>query len=233
MKRLSRTGQSKSRFQSENEDERNSVLENAFYNFDMALRLLHPFMPFITEELWMWIGDRNQDDSIMLSTIPEADDGLIDADSEAVMEKVKDIVGKIRNIRAENNISPTKVLNLIFKTEDEDLKKFDPVIKFLAKIENITLDTNAEKPKLSATALISGTEMFIPLEGIIDVKAEIEKIEKEIARLEGVNAGINKKLSNEQFVSRAPEAVLAKEKEKLANNTESIKKLRSGLENFI
>jgi valyl-tRNA synthetase len=223
----------KSRFQSENESERNSVLENAFYNFDMALRLLHPFMPFITEELWMWIEDRNEDDSIMLSVIPEADNGLIDADSEAVMETVKDIVGKIRNIRAENNISPTKILNLIFKTEDEDIKKFEPVIKFLAKIGNITLDSNAEKPKLSATALISGTEMFIPLEGIIDVKAEIEKIEKEISRLEGINAGINKKLLNEQFVSRAPEAVLAKEKEKLSNNMESIKKLRSGLENFI
>ncbi|MBN2858108.1 MAG: class I tRNA ligase family protein, partial [Candidatus Delongbacteria bacterium] len=223
----------KSRFQSENEAERNSVLENAFYNFDIALRLLHPFMPFITEELWMWIGNRDENDSIMLSVIPEAELSLIDPDSEAVMETVKDIVGKIRNIRAENNISPTKPLDLIFKTEDEDIKKFEPIIKFLAKIENVILDSNAEKPKLSATALIGGTEMFIPLEGIIDVKAEIEKIEKEIARLEGINAGINNKLSNEQFVSRAPEAVLAKEREKLSTNVESIKKLKTGLENFI
>ena len=223
----------KSRFQSENEAERNSVLENAFYNFDIALKLLHPFMPFITEELWMWIGDRNEEESIMLSIIPDADFSLIDTDSEAVMETVKDIVGKIRNIRAENNISPTKLLDLILKTEDENIRKFEPVIKFLAKIENITLDLNAEKPKLSATALIGGTEMFIPLEGIIDVKAEIEKIEKEIARLENINAGINKKLSNEQFVSRAPEAVLSKEKDKFSNNLESIQKLKSGLENFM
>ncbi len=223
----------KSRFQSDNEAERVSVLENAFYNFDIALRLLHPFMPFITEELWMWIENRKEDDSIMVSIIPEADRSMIDQNSEDVMEKVKDIVGKTRNIRAENNISPTKQIDLILKTEDENLKKFEPVIKFLAKIENITLNSNAGKPKLSATALIGGTEMFIPLEGIIDVKAEIEKIEKEIARLEGINSGINKKLSNEQFISKAPESVLAKEKDKLSKNMESIKKLKSGLEIFI
>jgi valyl-tRNA synthetase len=223
----------KSRFQSENEEERVSVLENAFYNFDTALRLLHPFMPFITEELWKWIGDRNESDSIMLSSIPDADKKLIDEESEAVMETVKEIIGRIRNIRAENNISPAKTVKMCLKTDDEKLKKFASVIKFLAKVEEIDFDPSAEKPKLSATAIVNGIEMFIPLAGIIDIGAEKDKIEKEIARLENINSGINNKLSNEQFTSRAPEAVLAKERDKLSANLEAINKLKSSLENFL
>ena len=223
----------KSRFQSENEEERRSVLENAFYNFDIALRLLHPFMPFITEELWHGIEERKERDSIMLSSIPEADRKLIDEESEGVMETVKELISKIRVIRAENSIPPSKTLKLVLKTENEDLKKFTSVIMFLAKIEDIVFDKNADKPKLSASEMVNGIELFIPLEGIIDLGAEKEKIEKEIARLEGINTGINKKLSNEQFVSNAPEAVISKEKEKLNNNIESIAKLKNNIENFL
>ncbi|MDD3044518.1 MAG: valine--tRNA ligase [Candidatus Delongbacteria bacterium] len=223
----------KSRFQSENEEERRSVLENAFYNFDIALRLLHPFMPFITEELWHGIEEREEGDSIMLSTIPEPDKTLIDVEAETIMETVKELIGKIRVIRAENSIPPSKTLKLVLKTENEDLKKFTSVIMFLAKIEDIVFDKNADKPKLSASEMVNGIELFIPLEGIIDLGAEREKIEKEIARLEGINTGINKKLSNEQFVSNAPEAVISKEKEKLNNNIESIAKLKNNLENFL
>lgn len=223
----------KSRFQSENEEERISVLENAFYNFDIALRLLHPFMPFITEELWHGIEERKEGDSIMLSTIPEPDMTLIDVEAETIMETVKELIGKIRVIRAENSIPPSKTLKLVLKTENEDLKKFTSVIMFLAKIEDIVFDKNADKPKLSASEMVNGIELFIPLEGIIDLGAEKEKIEKEIARLEGINTGINKKLSNEQFVSNAPEAVISKEKEKLNNNIESIAKLKNNLENFL
>lgn len=223
----------KSRFQSENEEERRSVLENAFYNFDIALRLLHPFMPFITEELWHGIEEREEGDSIMLSTIPEPDMTLIDVEAETIMETVKELIGKIRVIRAENTIPLSKTLRLVLKTENEDLKKFTSVIKFLAKIEDIVFDKNADKPKLSASEMVNGIELFIPLEGIIDLGAEKEKIEKEIARLEGINSGINKKLSNEQFVSNAPEAVINKDKEKLNNNIESIAKLKNNLENFL
>jgi valyl-tRNA synthetase len=223
----------KSRLQSDNEKERAAVLENAFYNFDAALRLLHPFMPFITEELWKWIGDRKEEDSIMLSELPSHDSSLTDDEAEKVMETVKEIIGRIRNIRAENNISPSKSIEMTLKTSDESLKKFESVIKFLAKADKVNFDPNAEKPKLSATSIISGIEMFIPLAGIIDLSAETEKIEKEIARLEGINAGINAKLSNEQFTSRAPEAVLSKERDKLNNNIEAINKLRSSLENFL
>ncbi|HQO09493.1 MAG TPA: valine--tRNA ligase [Clostridiales bacterium] len=223
----------KSRFQSENEAERRSVLENALYNFDIALRVLHPFMPFITEELWLNLDERKEGDSIMLSSIPDPDRSLIDVESEEIMETVKDIIGRVRNIRAENNIIPSKTVDMIIKSSDEKLKQFASVVKFLAKIEDITFDTDAVKPKLSATSIINGLEIYIPLEGIIDLSAEKEKIEKEIARLEAINAGINAKLSNEQFVSRAPDAVLAKEREKLSNNIESIAKLKSNIENFI
>lgn len=223
----------KSRFQSENEAESRSVLENALYNFDIALRVLHPFMPFITEELWLNLDERKEGDSIMLSSIPEPDRSLIDVESEEIMETVKEIIGKVRNIRAENNIIPSKTVDMIIKSDNLKIMKFESVIKFLAKVENITFDMNAEKPKLAATAIASGSEIFIPLEGIIDLGAEKEKIEKEIARLEGINAGINNKLSNEQFVSRAPEAVLSKEREKLSNNNESIAKLKTNLDNFM
>ena len=223
----------KSRFQSENEAERVSVLENAFYNFDIALRMLHPFMPFITEELWMNLEEKREVDSIMLSSIPEAERKLIDEEAEGVMETVKEIIGRIRNIRAENNIPPSITVKIIIKSDNAKLKQFESVIKFLAKVEEVSFDPSAEKPKLAATSIINGLEIYIPLEGIIDLDAEKEKIEKEIARLEGINAGITNKLSNEQFVSRAPETVLAKEREKMSNNLDSIAKLKTNLENFL
>lgn len=222
----------KSRLQADNNEAKRSVLENAFYVFDIALKLLHPFMPFITEELWMGIEDRDEKDSIMLSSLPDFNKDLVSTKDEDQMEIIKDIIGKIRNVRAENNIPMSKELNIIIKSDDTSLSQFSSVIKHLGKISEITFDANAESPKLASSFVVNGTEIFIPLEDIIDIDAEKEKIQKEIKRLEGINFGINKKLSNEKFVSNAPEQVINKEKEKLSNNLDAIEKLKKSFENL-
>ncbi|MCK5761077.1 MAG: class I tRNA ligase family protein, partial [Candidatus Delongbacteria bacterium] len=222
----------KSRLRSDNSETKRSVLENAFYVFDIALKLLHPFMPFITEELWMNIEDRDENDSIMLSSLPKFNKDIVSIEDENNMETMKEIIGKIRNVRAENNIPMSKELNIIIKSDDNTLSQFSSIIKHLGKIANITFDANAESPKLASSFVVSGTEIFIPLEDIIDIDQEKEKIEKEIKRLKGINFGINKKLSNEKFVSNAPEQVINKEKEKLSNNLDAIEKLKKSFENL-
>ncbi|NOR46265.1 MAG: valine--tRNA ligase [Candidatus Delongbacteria bacterium] len=222
----------KSRLQADDNEAKRSVLENAFYVFDIALKLLHPFMPFITEELWMGIEDRSENDSIMLSSLPDFNKDLVSAKDEDQMEVIKEIIGKVRNVRAENNIPMSKELNIIIKSDDTSLSQFSSVIKYLGKISEITFDANAESPKLASSFVVSGTEIFIPLEDIIDIDAEKEKIQKEIKRLEGINFGINKKLGNEKFVSNAPEQVINKEKEKLSNNVDAIEKLNKSFENL-
>ncbi|MDA3837903.1 MAG: valine--tRNA ligase [Candidatus Delongbacteria bacterium] len=222
----------KSRLQSDDNEAKKAVLENAFYVFDIALKLLHPFMPFITEELWMSIETRDENDSIMLSSLPDFDKSLISQEAEDLMEIIKDIIGKVRNVRAENNIPMSKELNIILKSDDTSLSQFSSVIKHLGKIGEITFDPNVEAPKLASSFVVSGTEIFIPLEGIIDIGAEKEKINKEIKRLEGINFGINKKLGNEKFVSNAPEQVITKEKDKLTTNLDAIEKLKKSLENL-
>ncbi|MBN2790015.1 MAG: valine--tRNA ligase [Candidatus Delongbacteria bacterium] len=222
----------KSRLQSDDAEAKRSVLENAFYVFDIALKLLHPFMPFITEELWMGIENRDVNDSIMLSSLPDFNKDLVSLKDEELMEIIKEIISKVRNVRAENNIAPSKELNIVLKSDDTSLSHFSAIIKFLGKIGEIIFDANVEAPKLASSFVVSGTEIFIPLEDIIDIDAEKEKIEKEIKRLDGINFGINKKLANDQFVSNAPEQVISKEKDKLANNLDAIEKLKNSLENL-
>ena len=222
----------KSRLQSDNEEAKRSVLENAFYVFDIALKLLHPFMPFITEELWMNIEKRDENDSIMLSSLPDFNNSLVSTNDENTMDVIKEIIGKVRNVRAENNIPMSKELNIIIKSDDNALSQFSSIIKHLGKISEITFDTNAESPKLASSFVVNGIEIFIPLEDIIDIDQEKEKIEKEIKRLEGINFGINKKLSNDKFVSNAPEQVINKEKDKLSNNIDAIEKLKKSFENL-
>ena len=222
----------KSRLNSDDETIKKSLLENAYFIFDRALRLLHPFMPFITEEIWMNIADREEGDSIMLAMIPDADEKIIDEKLEMTVEMIKEIIGKVRNVRGENNIPPSKALNLIVKSNSEVIKENMAMIKYLAKIDEMSFEPTVETPALAASFIIDGIEFFIPLKDFIDVDKEKEKIAKEIARFEKINFGIDKKLSNEKFVSNAPAAVIDKEKQKQANNLETIEKLKHSLKVF-
>ncbi len=218
---------SKTRLASDNETAKIEVLENLLFVFEKGLKILHPFMPFITEELWQSLF--NDKDSIMLQRLDDFDENLVDNVIEKNISLIKDIIGKIRNVRGEYIISPSKSIDIIIKSEDEELKSFAAVLKHLAKVENIEFNNNAEKPNLATSFIVDGIEIFVSLEGIIDLEKEKKKLNAEIERLEKTNFGINKKLSNEKFVNNAPKQIIDKEREKITNNLATIEKLKENL----
>ena len=189
--------------------------------FDALLRMLHPFMPFITEELWQHIAERRDGESIMYSPMPQA--GEIDNDVVAAIEVAKEVITGVRAVRAQKNIAPKEALELRVIGDIEATAK--PVV---AKLANLTeIAANAEKDAAAASFMVGTTEFNIPL--AIDVAAEIARLEKEIAYLEGFKASVEKKLSNERFVNGAPEAVVNNERNKLADATSKIAALQATL----
>ncbi|GAA3912367.1 valine--tRNA ligase [Litoribacillus peritrichatus] len=203
---------------------------------ETILRLIHPIMPFITEEIWQSIkGLAGVDgESIMLQAFPEADDSKIDTHAEQDIEWLKGIIDGVRNIRGEMNISPTKPLNLLFRNgSDEDKQRLDDnenFLRALAKLESIEwLEAGQEAP-MSATQLVGQMEVLVPMAGLIDKEAEVGRLTKEIEKLEKDIQRVSGKLNNEKFVSKAPEAVVAKEKAKLEEMSTAVKQLSEQME---
>ena len=194
--------------------------------FDNLLKLLHPFMPFITEELWQHIYDRKEGESIMLSVLKldaptEADEKLI-----ADIELVKNIVAGVRTVRNQKNIAPKEALKLEV-VEQNPVAAYEPVIKKMANLESI--ETVAQKGEGTASFLVGTTEFAVPLGNLIDVEAEIAKQEAELKHLEGFLIGVQKKLSNEKFVANAPAAVVEMERKKQADAESKIAALKESL----
>lgn len=191
--------------------------------FDALLRLLHPFMPFITEELWMHLTERNEGDSIMLAIQPKAGD--IDTDMLGNIAMVNEIVNGVRNVRAKKNI-PSKeplTLNIVGDTPI-------PCIAILKKLGNLEAVNNvAEKDAAAATFMVGTTEFNIPLANSIDVEAELAKLHKDLAYQEGFLATVMKKLSNERFVANAPAKVVEVERQKQADATKKIEALKASI----
>ncbi|MDP4117552.1 MAG: class I tRNA ligase family protein, partial [Bacteroidota bacterium] len=207
------------------------VLTRAIYIFEQMLKLAHPFMPFITEELWQIIDERKPGESISTSEFPKADKNAIDEEAEKEMELIQEVITALRNIRGEMSIPPSKLLNVIIKTNI--LKEANSAyIKKLAKVDSLVISENIEKPKVSASAVIKGCEIFVPLEGIIDLDVERKRIQKDIDRLEGSLTGIEKKLSNENFLKNAAKEVVEKEKQKKADWLNNLQLLKNNLSNL-
>lgn len=204
-----------------------SVLES-------LMRLLHPFMPFITEEIWQRVApltgiDTNQHSSIMLQAFPIAQAELIDNQAEQDIEWLKTIIVGVRNIRGEMNIAPGKPLNVLFRNgTDQDksrLGSYRTFLSKLAKLESIEwLEAGQEAP-MSATALAGKMEILIPMAGLIDVEQEMARLNKEKEKLEKEQQRISGKLSNKNFTDKAPEAVVNKEKEKLEEVESTLSKV--------
>ena len=198
--------------------------------FDTLLKMLHPFMPFITEELWQHLYDRKEGDSIMreqlsLGTLSANDEALI-----AQMETVKAVVSGVRTIRSTKNIAPKEPLELLSVGHDF-VGDQTAIVEKMANLKS--LSRADEKPGDAAQFMVGTTEWAVPLGSLIDVEAEIAKQEAQLKHLEGFLMGVEKKLSNERFVANAPEAVVALERkkqhdaqEKIAALKESIKQLR-------
>ncbi|MCH8171163.1 MAG: class I tRNA ligase family protein, partial [Bacteroidetes bacterium] len=221
----------KTRLYSEDEEVKSAVLTRSIKIFENLLKIVHPFMPFITEELWHFVTGKNKTESISTSEYPEADKSLINENADKDMAYLQEIVTAIRNIRGEMNIPPSLQLDVFIKAKNINDEQLD-YIKKLGKTKNITVDENLSKPKASASKVLNNCEIYIPLEGIIDLELERNRLKKEITRLEGSLMGIEKKLSNEKFVNNAPSDVVEKERQKKEDWGSNILKLKSLLEDI-
>jgi len=199
---------------------------------EASLRLLHPFMPFITEEVWQTVAPLagKTGDTIMLQPYPQADAGAVDKAANADIEWLKGVIVGVRTIRGEMNIPPGKALDIILRNgDDTDKSRLEinaPYLRKLAKLESITwMDSDQEAP-VSATALVGNLEILVPMAGLIDKDAELARLAKEIEKLGKDLARIEGKLSNSSFVDRAPAEVVEKERAKLADQQQALEKLR-------
>ncbi|KAA0874721.1 valine--tRNA ligase [Nitrincola tapanii] len=189
---------------------------------ETILRLAHPLMPYITEEIWQRVAPLagQQGDTIMLQAYPLADESLIDPAANADIEWLKGVMLAIRNIRGEMNIGPGKTIRILLRNADqEDLRRLETtrtLLLKLAKLEEIqVLATGADAP-MAATGLLGNMEILVPMAGLIDKEAELARLAKELDKLNKEIARLDGKLSNAGFVSKAPAEVVAKEREKLA-----------------
>ena len=191
--------------------------------FETLLKMLHPFMPFITEELWQNIYERKDGESIMRDKLeletPTADEQALTAN----IELLKQIIGGVRTIRNQKNISPREALKLQIVGANE-LEAYNCILAKMANLDEIAVVN--EKDGTASAFMVGTTEYAVPLGDKIDVAAEIEKAEAQLKHLEGFLAGINKKLSNEKFVANAPEAVVALERKKKSDSEEKIAALK-------
>jgi valyl-tRNA synthetase len=191
--------------------------------FDELLRMLHPFMPFITEELWQHLADRRPGESIMYAPMPaagEPDDSLLRA-----MESAQEVVGGVRAVRAKKNIPAKEELRLLV-LGDFDVAVHD-VVRKLANVSEITL--HAEKDAAAMSFLVGTTEFEVPMASNIDVEAELARLHKEYEYYKGFKASVEKKLSNERFVGNAPAAVVENERNKLADAEQKLASIAASI----
>ena len=207
---------------------------------ETTLRLLHPFMPFITEEIWQRVaplaGQVAEDSkaTVMLQPYPVLDPNDIDAQAETDIEWVKGVIEGVRNIRGEMNISPAKAIPVLINNgSSEDQRRLEENRQFLitlAKLETISWLAEGDQAPMSATSLVKQMEILVPMAGLIDKQAETARLSKEIDKLQKDLDRISGKLNNPAFVDKAPPAVVDKEKDKQAAQRQALDKLQQQLQ---
>ncbi|HDY90037.1 MAG TPA: valine--tRNA ligase, partial [bacterium] len=218
-------------------EEKSFVLRNAAQIMTGSMQLLHPIMPFITEEMWQKLTDILGDkpsESIMVSEWPTADGSLIDKTSEDQMKSVKSLISTIRNIRNEMKVPLGKEADVVVVPADDETHDlfFDNmhIIIDLATISNLKLDKSATRPPKSAVGISEKSEVFVLLEGLVDFERERARLEKEIERRKKFITGIEKKFVNLGFLSKAPKEVVQLERRKLDDSYQEVEKLTANLD---
>ena len=203
---------------------------------EALLRLLHPIIPFITEEAWQAVAPLagKNADTIMLQAFPQADNSKIDAEAVAELNWVKQFIIGVRKIRSEMDIAPSKALPVLLSGLSELnhnwLENNRVYLQSLAKLQSIDVLNNESEAPESAVALVGEMKVLIPMAGLIDKDAELNRLNKEISKLQGEIKRLSGKLSNEGFVAKAPEAVVVKEREKLADYESALQNLEAQYE---
>ena len=194
--------------------------------FETLLQMLHPFMPFITEELWQHLGDRKEGESIMVSRLLLDEPTTDDEQLCTAIENVKLIVAGVRSVRSQKQIAPKKELELQTVGENH----YTAFADIITKMANLKAFTSVDSKATDASAFMVGTDEFaVPVGDLIDVDAEINKLEKELEHLQGFLTGVRKKLANENFVAHAPEAVVERERKKQSDAEEKITAIQENL----
>jgi valyl-tRNA synthetase len=196
---------------------------------ETVLRLLHPLMPFITEELWQRLPHNGE--TIMLAPFPRQRRSRIDPEAERSMDLLMGIVAAVRNVRAEMQISPAQSLDVIIKTPDSSLGLIEvetPLIEALAKAR-VQCAVHVARPPQSAMALVEDLELYIPLGGVIDLEVEKHRMEKEIRKLTGEIQFLDSKLSRPDFREKAPQEIVEREERRFLEAKAALEKLEAGL----
>ena len=187
---------------------------------DAILRLLHPLMPFITEEIWHALHPDRAADSIMVQPYPIFDPALIDDEAEQRMSLLVDVIRAVRNIRSEMNLPPGQELTAIVVLNAEvvrtQLHSHETYVRRLARLGEIRYQEDGERPRGAALAVVEGAEIYIPLAGLVNLQEEHKRLEREIGKVVSDLAHVQRKLEDEKFIARAPEEVVEKERERAA-----------------
>ena len=202
------------------------------YVFESALRMLHPFMPFLTEELWQTIP--HEGESIVIAQYPAADPDLADSEAESQAEMIQDVIVKVRNIRSEMRVDPKQAVVVRMATEDQTVAKLltgarDYVFK-LATVSQLEIVPQLQGNKLAAQAVAAGCVLEVPLEGLIDRDSERTRLTRELEKVRKEIDGLDRKLSNASFVERAPADVVDENRRRLKDYQDQAAKLSSALE---
>jgi valyl-tRNA synthetase len=213
------------------------------HTLDTLLRLLHPLAPFVTEEVWQLLGEAAPErglpeaqapaESVMIAAWPVSDPRHVDPHIEAQFARFQEVLGGLREIRSRQNIPPKTPIEFTVRCDAEAealLKPMEPYFNSMAGASSTAWGKNVEPPAASASFAASGLDVFVDLADFIDVEAEIVRLTKELARLDGAIAGKQKQLANENFVSRAPAEVIQKERAALVQLTEQRAATAAGLE---
>lgn len=214
----------------EDEQARRSTQAVLVHVLDHSLRLLHPFMPFITEEIWQHLPVEGE--SITVASWPQADSAFVAPEAVQEMEVLIETIHSVRNIRAEMDVPPKKQIDLLIRAETEFLPVFQNNVAAICRlcgVRRLEANTGIRRPERAMTAVVTGAEIFLPLEGLIDLEQTISRLEGELKKLDKEVDRVEKKLSNEGFTSKAPAHVVEEERAKGQEYREKREKVRNRL----
>ncbi|WP_180177900.1 valine--tRNA ligase [Acinetobacter sp. YH01005] len=203
---------------------------------EASLRLAHPLMPYLTEEIWQTLAPKLNisGETIMLAQYPVADEAKINEQAEADMQWLQGLIGAVRNIRGEMGLGNARLLPVLLQNttdaEKAQITRIEALFTALAKVESITFLADGEQPPLSSSSVVGHVSVFVPMKGLIDPKAELGRLQKDLDKVQKQHDQIATKLSNEGFVAKAPAAVVEGEKVKLAEFADQLAKIKANME---
>ena len=223
----------KTRFYGEDQSDKVMAGAVSIYILKNILKLLHPFTPHITEEIWSFLNNK---ELLINSTAPQYETNMVDTKIEQDINILINVIGAVRNIKASLNIPPSKNINIHIrgKSFNTDIIQTNmELMNRIIKLEKLIVGEDLKKPDQAATAVIDTMEIFIPLKGLIDINKEISRLEKQVLDMNGRLSAVSKKLENKNFIDRAPKDIIAHEQKKQIDYNEQLQKLQDNLNSLI